>query len=40
MPFNLFQALGRSDGFASAGHSGYGRLADPKRLRHGHGRHA
>ena len=40
LSLNQFKAIGGSDGLAPIGRPGYGRLADSKQFRYGHGRHA
>jgi hypothetical protein len=40
LSLNQFKGIGGSDGLAPIGRLGYGRLADSKQFRYGHGRHA
>jgi hypothetical protein len=40
LSLNQFKAIGGSDGLAPIRRPGYGRLADSKQFRYGHGRHA
>ena len=40
LSLNQFKVMGGSDCLAPISRSGYGRLADSKQLRYGHGRHA